>query len=72
MQAKTLLKLSVVAAVATRSEVDAAELVALVGDSLARYKRPRDVIFVEEIPRLPSGKVLRRVLKERHGCTSDR
>lgn len=63
---------AVVAAVATRSEVDAAELVALVGDSLARYKRPRDVIFVEEIPRLPSGKVLRRVLKERHGCTSDR
>lgn len=63
---------AVVAAVATRSEVDAAELLALVGDSLARYKRPRDVIFVEEIPRLPSGKVLRRVLKERHGCTSDR
>ncbi len=62
---------AVVAAVATRSDVDAAELVALVGDSLARYKRPRDIVFVDEIPRLPSGKVLRRVLKERHGCTSD-
>ena len=62
---------AVVAAVTTRSDVDATELVALVEDSLARYKRPRDIVFVEEIPRLPSGKVLRRVLKERHGCTSD-
>ncbi len=62
---------AVVAAVATRSDVDAAKLVALVDNSLARYKRPRDIVFVEEIPRLPSGKVLRRVLKERHGCTSD-
>ncbi|MDT5225514.1 MAG: hypothetical protein QOG19_2921, partial [Mycobacterium sp.] len=24
-----------------------------------------------DIPRLPSGKVLRRVLKESYGCTSD-
>ena len=62
---------AVVAAVATRADVDAVELVALVENSLAGYKRPRDIVFVEEIPRLPSGKVLRRVLKERHGCTSD-
>jgi acyl-coenzyme A synthetase/AMP-(fatty) acid ligase len=26
---------------------------------------------VPDIPRLPSGKVLRRVLKESYGCTSD-
>jgi acyl-CoA synthetase (AMP-forming)/AMP-acid ligase II len=62
---------AVVAAVATRADVIASELVALVENSLAGYKRPRDIVFVEEIPRLPSGKVLRRVLKERHGCTSD-
>jgi long-chain acyl-CoA synthetase len=45
--------------------VDADELVALIGDRLASYKRPSQIIFVDEIPRLPSGKVLRRVLKER-------
>lgn len=62
---------AVVAAVAVHREVPAAELVALVGESLASYKRPAEIVFVPEIPRLPSGKVLRRVLKERHGCTSD-
>jgi len=62
---------AVIAAVATQADVEAAELIALVGDSLAPYKRPREIVFVPEIPRLPSGKVLRRVLKERHGCTSD-
>jgi acyl-CoA synthetase (AMP-forming)/AMP-acid ligase II len=63
---------SVVAAVATREPVDAAELTARVGESLASYKRLSRVVFVPEIPRLPSGKVLRRILKERYGCTSDR
>jgi long-chain acyl-CoA synthetase len=62
---------SVVAAVATRTPVDAAELTARVGERLASYKRLSRVVFVSEIPRLPSGKVLRRVLKERYGCTSD-
>jgi long-chain acyl-CoA synthetase len=62
---------SVVAAVATRAPVDAAELRARVGERLASYKSLSRVVFVPEIPRLPSGKVLRRVLKERYGCTSD-
>jgi long-chain acyl-CoA synthetase len=56
---------AVVAAVKVRESVDADELVALVGDRLASYKRPSRIAFVPEIPRLPSGKVLRRVLKER-------
>ncbi len=30
-----------------------------------------EIAFVPEISRLPSGTVLRRVLKERHGCPSD-
>jgi long-chain acyl-CoA synthetase len=47
--------------------VDPAVLIALVGDRLASYKRPRRVVLTDEIPRLPSGKVLRRVLKERYG-----
>jgi acyl-CoA synthetase (AMP-forming)/AMP-acid ligase II len=56
---------AVVAAVARCAPVEADELIRLVADQLASYKRPSQVIFVPEIPRLPSGKVLRRVLKER-------
>jgi acyl-CoA synthetase (AMP-forming)/AMP-acid ligase II len=40
------------------------ELQQLVADSLATYKRLRHVIVVESIPRLPSGKVLRRQLRD--------
>ena len=56
---------AVIAAVTVTGPVDPAELIALVGERLASYKRPRRVEFVTEIPRLPSGKVLRRVLRER-------
>ena len=31
---------------------------------LARFKQPRDVAFVDEIPRNPSGKALKRILRE--------
>jgi acyl-CoA synthetase (AMP-forming)/AMP-acid ligase II len=40
------------------------ELQRLVADSLATYKQLRHVVVVDEIPRLPSGKVLRRVLRD--------
>lgn len=63
---------AVVAAVVAETPVAAEELISLVADRLASYKRPRDIVFVPEIPRLPSGKVLRRVLKEQYGCTSDK
>ncbi|TPG33156.1 class I adenylate-forming enzyme family protein [Mycolicibacterium hodleri] len=56
---------AVVAAVARSAPVEADELIQLVAGLLASYKRPSHVLFVPEIPRLPSGKVLRRVLKER-------
>ncbi|MCV7411152.1 AMP-dependent synthetase [Mycobacterium florentinum] len=62
---------AVVAAVATHAPVDAAALTARVDEKLASYKHLSRVVFVPDIPRLPSGKVLRRVLKERYGCTSD-
>jgi len=62
---------AVVAAVEACAPVDAAELAALVDGKLASYKRLSRITFVRDIPRLPSGKVLRRVLKERYGCTSD-
>jgi long-chain acyl-CoA synthetase len=55
----------IVAAVKKHGPVESDELITLVEDRLASYKRPNRVVFVDEIPRLPSGKVLRRVLKER-------
>ena len=63
---------AIVAAVATCAPVDGEELIELVGGRLASYKRPKEILFVPEIPRLPSGKLLRRVLKERYGCPSDK
>ncbi|MCI3274369.1 class I adenylate-forming enzyme family protein [Streptomyces cylindrosporus] len=55
---------AVIAAVQRAAPVEAEELIELIGSRLASYKRPRHIEFVSGIPRLPSGKVLRRVLKE--------
>ena len=41
------------------------DLAALVADRLASYKHLSAVHLVDEIPRLPSGKVLRRALRDR-------
>ena len=38
----------------------------LVAANLASYKRITEVVIVEQIPRLPSGKVLRRELRAGH------
>ncbi|WP_051499917.1 class I adenylate-forming enzyme family protein [Nocardia sp. BMG51109] len=57
---------AIVAAVVAGASVTADELIALVAERLATYKRPRRVMFVPEIPRLPSGKALRRVLAQRY------
>ncbi len=46
-------------------EVDPADLRALVADALASYKQLREVVVVDSVPRLPSGKVLRRELRAR-------
>jgi long-chain acyl-CoA synthetase len=45
------------------SGVRAEDLQALVADSLATYKHLRTVVLVDAIPRTPSGKVLRRTLR---------
>jgi acyl-CoA synthetase (AMP-forming)/AMP-acid ligase II len=44
--------------------VSAEDLQGLVADTLATYKRLRRVLIVEDIPRLGSGKVLRRTLRD--------
>jgi acyl-coenzyme A synthetase/AMP-(fatty) acid ligase len=41
------------------------ELKAHVKDNLARYKVPREIVFVDELPRNATGKVLKRELAER-------
>jgi long-chain acyl-CoA synthetase len=62
---------AIVAAVAASAPVDPSDLTARVDEKLASYKHLSRIVFVDDIPRLPSGKVLRRVLKESYGCTSD-
>jgi acyl-CoA synthetase (AMP-forming)/AMP-acid ligase II len=56
---------AVVAAV-VGAQISGAGITDWVGQRLASYKKPRRVVIVDEIPRLPSGKVLRRVLRERY------
>ena len=46
------------------SDVTAEELERLVADTLATYKRVHHVVLVDAIPRTPSGKVLRRMLRD--------
>jgi acyl-CoA synthetase (AMP-forming)/AMP-acid ligase II len=50
--------------VKNESDVDADAIIGFCEEKLSRYKLPRKVIFVESIPRNPSGKVLKRVLRD--------
>jgi acyl-CoA synthetase (AMP-forming)/AMP-acid ligase II len=47
---------------------DPDELIAFARERLAGYKLPRSVELVDELPRTPSGKVLKRELRERYGA----
>jgi fatty-acyl-CoA synthase len=51
------------------TELTEAEVREFVRDNLARFKVPRDVVFLDELPRNPSGKVLKRELREMHSST---
>ncbi len=46
------------------------ELIAFARERLAGYKLPRSIEFVDELPRTPSGKVLKRELRERYRTAS--
>jgi acyl-CoA synthetase (AMP-forming)/AMP-acid ligase II len=52
-----------------RLPVAADELMAWVAERVASYKRIRRVEFVEQIPKSPSGKILRRLLLDREHAT---
>ncbi len=56
----------VVACVVADEGVTEAELDAfcLASERLARFKRPREYRFVPELPKSPSGKILRRMLRK--------
>jgi acyl-CoA synthetase (AMP-forming)/AMP-acid ligase II len=45
--------------------VEPSELLTFAADRLAGYKCPREVIVVDDLPRLPTGKLVRRELRER-------
>jgi fatty-acyl-CoA synthase len=49
---------------AAGAKLSAAEVRSYVRDHLARYKVPRDVVFVDELPRNATGKVLRSELRD--------
>jgi fatty-acyl-CoA synthase len=46
------------------ASVDEDAIKAYVKDHLARYKVPREVIFLDELPRNPTGKILKRELRD--------
>jgi acyl-CoA synthetase (AMP-forming)/AMP-acid ligase II len=45
-------------------EVGGEELIASCGGKLAKFKIPREVRFITQLPRNPSGKVLKRSLRD--------
>jgi acyl-CoA synthetase (AMP-forming)/AMP-acid ligase II len=51
--------------VVKRAEISAEQLMAFVAEHVAPYKKIRLLEFVEQIPKSPSGKILRRVLVEK-------
>ncbi|HLY78532.1 MAG TPA: AMP-binding protein, partial [Caulobacteraceae bacterium] len=48
------------------SEELGAELIAFARERLAHYMTPRSVDFIEEMPRLPTGKLYKRLLKDQY------
>lgn len=49
-----------------------ADLLAFLDGRLARYKIPTSVVFTDALPRNPTGKILRKTLRERHGSDDGR
>jgi long-chain acyl-CoA synthetase len=52
--------------VVTRESVDAEELKAFCRDSLANYKTPSEIEFVDALPRNPVGKIDKKELRRYH------
>jgi acyl-CoA synthetase (AMP-forming)/AMP-acid ligase II len=59
-----------IAFVALDTSIEADELEDFVAARLAGYKRPREIVVVDDVPRSPTGKVLRGALRERAGVAA--
>jgi acyl-CoA synthetase (AMP-forming)/AMP-acid ligase II len=52
------------------TDLDEEALIAFAKQDLAGYKCPAGVEFVDELPRNPSGKLLKRVLRQQYASTT--
>jgi long-chain acyl-CoA synthetase len=57
---------------ASHSRVGEADLIAYARARLGGYKLPKSVDFVDALPRTPSGKILKRALREPYWADADR
>jgi acyl-CoA synthetase (AMP-forming)/AMP-acid ligase II len=57
--------------VVKRAEVSADEIISFVAERVAPHKKLRRVEFIEQIPKSPSGKILRRLLVERERAKAE-
>jgi acyl-coenzyme A synthetase/AMP-(fatty) acid ligase len=55
-----------------RGSASADELVGWLAERVAPYKRVRRIEFVDQIPKSPSGKILRRLLVEQEHVSQER
>ncbi len=55
----------ITAVVVPRTEVTQEELIAHAREKLTSFKAPKRVVFVDELPRNASGKILKRELRDR-------
>jgi malonyl-CoA/methylmalonyl-CoA synthetase len=58
---------AVVAVVVTDGETTEAGIMAALGERLARFKQPKRIVFVDDLPRNTMGKVQKNILRERFG-----
>jgi fatty-acyl-CoA synthase len=56
-----------------QAEADAlaAQLLAFTATRLAKYKVPKSVVFAETLPRSGAGKILKSLVRERHGTAKN-
>jgi acyl-CoA synthetase (AMP-forming)/AMP-acid ligase II len=64
---------NVTAVVVLRPDTTAteAEIIATARDRLAGFKKPKRVIFVDELPKTVSGKIIKRELRDRYAGAPD-
>ena len=61
-----------VVALKQEASVTADELITFCKEKLARYKAPKSVEFADSLPKNPSGKILKRELREKYRAGSER